>query len=125
MLAAVEQLNAEIDVENARVNAGAPRLAVGIGVNTGECVVGNVGSRRRFDYTVLGDAVNLASRLESVSKDYGVPLVIGAETKARIDASFVTRQLDTISVRGRSGSEPIFTVVERRHNAEARSERRA
>lgn len=119
MLAAVEKLNAEIDAENATKgsDAAAPRLAVGIGVNTGDCVVGNVGSRRRFDYTVLGDAVNLASRLESVSKEYGVPLVIGAETKARIEASFVTHQLATISVRGRTGSEPIFSVIERRPQA--------
>jgi adenylate cyclase len=110
MLEAVDRLNAELAVES---GAGTPPpvLAIGIGVNTGECIVGNMGSRRRFDYTVVGDAVNLASRLEGLSKTYKVPLVIGADTARLIESHFVLRELDRVAVRGRTSAEPIYTVT--------------
>ena len=109
MLAEVERLNAALAAENA-ADAGL-RFSVGIGINTGDCVVGNVGSERRFDYSVLGDAVILASRLESSSKRYGVPLMIGPDTKEAVAADFVTVELDLIAVKGRSAACPIFTVL--------------
>jgi adenylate cyclase len=118
MLAAVDRLNAELAAEGGDERL---QIAIGIGINTGECIVGNMGSRRRFDYTALGDAVNLASRLESVTKEYKVPLIIGAETQRRIAADFDTVELDRIAVRGRTEAEPIYTVPGARGAAESRA----
>ena len=80
MLARAEALNVELKRE-AEANGGAYMpLRIGIGLNTGPCVVGNMGSDFRFNYSVLGDTVNLASRLEARTKDYRLPLVIGSRT---------------------------------------------
>jgi len=109
MIEAVHRLNDELARE-----AGAQDLskfAVGVGINTGDCVVGNVGSRWRYDYSVLGDAVNLASRLESLSKEYGVSIILGPDTAAAICEHFVLIELDRIAVRGRETQSAIFTVV--------------
>ncbi|MCG7393771.1 adenylate/guanylate cyclase domain-containing protein [Microvirga sp. ACRRW] len=108
MMEAVEVLNASLRREEGE---NAPVFAVGVGINTGDCVVGNVGSRWRYDYSVLGDTVNLASRLESLSKEYKVSLILGPATADAVREDYVLIELDRIAVRGRATESAIYTVV--------------
>jgi adenylate cyclase len=111
MLEATTRLNREL-AEEARLAGRPPRvLKIGIGINTGDCVVGNMGSARRFDYSALGDSVNLASRLEGQSKNYGAPLLIGEQTAIAAASAFNVVELDRIRVKGRSELSPVYTVV--------------
>lgn len=101
MLEVLDDFNEERLYDAGRNGAKIQPLKVGIGINTGECVVGNMGSAHRFDYSVLGDAVNLAARLESYSKDYGVTILIGEETAQRIEGRYALLELDMIAVKGK------------------------
>ncbi len=113
MQARAEALNLELKRE-AENNGGVYMpLRIGIGLNSGPCVVGNMGSDFRFNYSVLGDAVNLASRLESRTKDYRLPLVIGARTAEGAKAKFATMEIDLIQVKGKKQPEVVFTVLGR------------
>jgi len=112
MLEAIETLNAELRREAEGKGTAPHVLKIGIGINTGDCVVGNMGSSRRFDYSVLGDCVNLASRLEGESKNYGVPLLIGEQTARLSAADFTSVELDSITVKGRTALSPIFTILQ-------------
>ncbi len=85
-----------------------PHIRVGVGLNSGYCVVGNMGSTYRFDYSVLGDAVNVASRLEGLCDHYDVPLLMGEETAARLPVGYNVRMVDRISVRGRETPLSIY-----------------
>ena len=98
------KLNMNLSVE------GLPRINIGIGINTGEALVGNMGSRQRFDYSVIGDAVNLASRLESSSKTLGKTLVIGENTRHSIETVYPFEYIDSITVKGKSESIKVYTV---------------
>ncbi len=88
-------------------------LNVGVGINTGVCVVGNMGSEQRFDYSVLGDSVNLAARLEGQSKNYGVGIVIGEDTEAVVNDKFAAIELDLIAVKGKTEAVRIHTILGR------------
>ncbi|MCC6470295.1 MAG: adenylate/guanylate cyclase domain-containing protein [Alphaproteobacteria bacterium] len=111
MLRALDALNAERLAEMDGDTARFKPLRVGVGINTGDCVVGNMGSDQRFDYTVLGDAVNLAARLESQSRAYGVDIVIGEATAEAVAGRFALLQLDLIAVKGKSEAVQVFTIL--------------
>ena len=99
----LKKLNRELKKEKL------PQINIGIGINTGEALVGNMGSEQRFDYSVIGDDVNLASRLESSSKELGSTLVIGEKTKNQTDG-FKYNSLGTIKVKGKTEKIKVFTV---------------
>jgi adenylate cyclase len=111
MLARAEDLNVELKRE-AEANGGVYMpLRIGIGLNSGPCVVGNMGSDFRFNYSVLGDTVNLASRLESRTKDYRLSMVIGSRTAEGANAKYATMEIDLIQVKGKKQPETVYTVL--------------
>ncbi|MGO8922728.1 MAG: CHASE2 domain-containing protein [Xanthobacteraceae bacterium] len=113
MLSRAETLNSELKRE-AETNGGVYMpLRIGIGLNTGPCVVGNMGSDFRFNYSVLGDTVNLASRLEGRTKDYRIPVVIGSRTAQGAKQKFAVMEIDLIMVKGKKQPEAVFTVLGR------------
>jgi adenylate cyclase len=111
MLARADKLNQEFKREADQNGGTYMPLRVGIGLNTGPCVVGNMGSDFRFNYSVLGDTVNVASRLEARTKDYRIPIVIGAGTEQNAKEKFATIEIDRIQVKGKTQPETVFTVL--------------
>jgi adenylate cyclase len=111
MLARADKLNQQFKREADQNGGKYMPLRVGIGLNTGPCVVGNMGSDFRFNYSVLGDTVNVASRLEARTKDYRIPIVIGAGTEQNAKEKFATMEIDRIQVKGKTQPETVFTVL--------------
>ncbi len=109
MVTGLAELNAKLATETAALGHPIPPLVVGIGLNTGMCCVGNMGSDQRFDYSVISDEVNLASRLEGQSKTYGVTIVLGENTQARVP-ELATLELDLIRVKGKNRPVRIHTL---------------
>jgi len=113
MLGDLDEFNTEIFKE------GIPPFGMGLGINTGDVVVGNMGSVQRFDYTCLGDPVNLASRLEGQSKNYGVRIVLGPKTAEYVKDVYSIVEMDCIAVKGKTEGVKIYTVgktVDYMHN---------
>ena len=107
MLDALEEFNDEVTKE------GIPAFGMGLGINTDTVVVGNMGSDQRFDYTCLGDGVNLAARLEGQSKPYAVRVIIGPKTAEYVRDAYQVIELDLIAVKGKTEPARIFTVREK------------
>jgi adenylate cyclase len=106
MMESLTEFNEEVTKE------GVPPFGMGLGINTDTVVVGNMGSNQRFDYTCLGDGVNLASRLEGQSKPYGVKIVLGPKTAEQVSDEYFILELDIIAVKGKTEGVNIFTVLE-------------
>ena len=104
MLHAVELFNIELTKE------GKPLVGCGLGINTGPTLIGNIGSKDRFAYDVLGDSVSLTARLEGQTKNYGVLIIISEFTQARVGDNYFTIPLDCIAVKGKNIGVNIFTV---------------
>lgn len=110
MQAALQPINAEIAAK-AKMEGREPfSLQAGIGINTGICAVGNMGSKQRFAYSALGDAVNLASRLENQTKNYGLTTIVGENTRNAVP-DFATLEIDLIRVKGKTKPVKIFTLL--------------
>ncbi len=111
MLAEMEPLNAQLEIEAMEEGRKHVPLKVGLGLNSGECVVGNMGSDQRFDYSVLGDPVNLAARLEGQSKSYGMNVVLGPTTNDAVKDRLATIDLDFIQVKGKTEGTYIYGLM--------------
>jgi adenylate cyclase len=105
MMGSLDAFNDEIAKENV------PAFGMGLGINTGTVVVGNMGSDQRFDYTCLGDSVNLASRLEGQSKPYGVKIILGERTAHLVADEYPVVELDCIAVKGKKQGVKIYTLA--------------
>jgi adenylate cyclase len=117
MIDRLGQLNRQREEEAQNAGQRFIPFRIGIGINTGRCVVGNLGSDLRFNYSVLGDAVNVASRLEGQTKYYGVPVIIGSRTAEKAKEKFAILELDLVTVKGKTEPEAIYTVLGRREVA--------
>jgi adenylate cyclase len=110
MIEAIKEFNVELTA------TGRPPVGMGAGVNTGPTLVGNIGSKEKFGYDVLGDSVSTAARLEGQTKGYGVLLIIGPETNKLVEDEYATLELDCIAVKGKNVGLNIYTVLGRHHD---------
>uniref|UniRef100_UPI003D096838 adenylate/guanylate cyclase domain-containing protein n=1 Tax=Sedimenticola sp. TaxID=1940285 RepID=UPI003D096838 len=107
MVEGLEVVNAQLAGKNY------PQISIGIGIHTGEVILGNIGSERKLDYTVIGDNVNLASRLEGLTKQYGFPIVVSEQTVAAITSDMAFAVLDQVRVKGKTGAVKIYAPLTR------------
>lgn len=113
MLVAVERMNVEWQ------GTGRPIVKIGVGITTGEATCGVVGAERRLEYTIIGDIVNLSSRLEATTKEYGVPLLASEPTALLLDDTYEKRALGEVKVKGKNTSTKIFAVTVKNAKAES------
>jgi adenylate cyclase len=119
MLERVDELNQAREQEAKEEGRPFIPLNIGVGLNTGICVVGNMGSDLKLNYSVFGDSVNLASRLEGQSKEYGFPIIIGSRTALAVKDKFAILELDFIMVKGKKEPEVIYAIAGREDTAKS------
>ena len=111
VMTAIEILDAGKELQKELEDKGLPTIGVGIGINTGDCIVGNMGSESRFDYSVIGDSVNLGARLEGQTRNYdGVDLLLSSYTY-QSGLSTAVREVDRIQVKGKREKVTIYTPI--------------
>lgn len=108
---ALAMVDALAPLNRAWAERGLPAIRIGVGLNTGVVSAGNMGSDLRFDYTVMGDAVNLGARLEPLTKEMGVDILVGEATRAAAGDGFVFREVDRVRVKGRDGTVRVYQLV--------------
>ena len=109
---ALEQIKTLEKLRDEIMNLGFPEISIGCGLNTGVAVIGNMGSNNRFDYTAMGDTINLGSRLEGLTKQYGVSIIVSESTyeKAKQTQDFTFRKLDIVAVKGKNIPVTIYEL---------------
>jgi class 3 adenylate cyclase/HAMP domain-containing protein len=113
VLAALEMVDGIKRFNEKQIELGKPEFKTGIGINYGEVTVGNIGTEKKMDYTVIGDAVNLASRLEGLTKEYGQDLIISETLFNKVGHSISCRFLDTVAVKGKTQGVKIYSAVKK------------
>lgn len=113
-LAALENQRRLAELREEFVRAGLPPIYARIGLNTGEMIIGNMGSNQRFDFTVIGDSVNLASRLEGAGKEYGTFITLSEETYRQAAGQIEVRELDLLRVKGKDQPVRIYELLARK-----------
>lgn len=112
----LEMLEALRELNKGFKEKGLPELRIGIGLNTGNAVIGNLGSYDRFDYTAIGDNINLGSRLEGLTKEYGVEVIVSGSTQEKVKDLYVFRKLDLVKVKGKKKPVEIYELVGRKES---------
>lgn len=108
---ALEMLKKLSELQTVWEKEGIPKLDIGVGISTGRVTVGNMGSSTRFDYTVIGDTVNLGSRLEGLNKEYGTHIILPKYTYEDVKAEFISRELDMVKVKGKDIPIKIYELM--------------
>jgi len=109
---AISMMTKLSDFNTQRANQGHAAIDIGIGISSGEVILGNIGSDKRMDYTVIGDTVNLASRLEGTNKHYGTRVLISETTKQLLKGSYTLREIDRLRVKGKNEPAIIFEILD-------------
>ncbi len=110
-LAALQMITALKKLQAGWAAEGRPSIDIGVGINSGPALIGNMGSKHRFNYTIMGDSVNLASRLEGLNKEFATRLIISESTYEKVRDKFVARELDFIRVKGKMKPVRIFELL--------------
>lgn len=118
VIAAIDMLRSLKQFNQKRVADKHALIKIGVGINTDDVVSGNIGCDRRMDYTVIGDGVNVASRLESANKYYGTQILISDSTRAALTGNYIIREIDWILVRGKTKPLAIFEVMDHHDNTD-------
>ena len=115
---ALEMVRRLDDIQSEWKERGIPKIRIGIGISTGRLTVGNMGSSTRFDYTVMGDTVNLCSRLEGLNKEYGTQIIVPKYTYEDVKDAFILRELDSVRVKGKEIPIRIYELMGDRHSSD-------
>ena len=117
--AGIEMIDALEDFNVHQVRLGKPKFAIGVGINYGVVTVGNIGTQKKMNYTIIGDMVNLASRLEGLTKKYQQPLLISESLQVKVKDNLPSRLIDKVAVKGKTRGVKIYTVKKALSNAES------